>query len=140
MRRTRLFEAAAAWNLIAGVGAMAQPALFYRLAYAYDGPIDAVWLQMHFGFWFLIVLFGIGYGMVGRDPEHNRGILVLGVVGKTGFALFWIAQFLAWRASALLALGAVGDLAFAVLFVQWLRREASRGMLAAQAPSNANRA
>jgi hypothetical protein len=122
MRGTRLFEVAAAWNIVAGLGAMSEPALFYRLAYAYEGPIDAVWLQMHYGFWFLIVLFGVGYGMVGRDPEHNRGILVLGVLGKTAFALFWIAQFLVWRATAVLALGAVGDLVFTGLFVRWLRR------------------
>jgi hypothetical protein len=122
MRRTRLFEVAAAWNVVAGAGAVAQPALYYRLAYAYDGPIDAVWLQMHVGFWFLIVLFGVGYARVGRDPKHNRGVLVLGVLGKTAFALFWIAQFVAWRATTLLALGAVGDLVFAGLFARWLLR------------------
>jgi hypothetical protein len=124
MRGTRLFEIAAAWNIVAALGAMAQPALFYRLAFSYEGPIDPVWLQMHLGFWFLIALFGIGYGAVGRDPEHNRGILVLGVIGKTGFGLYWIAQFVAWRASSLLALGATGDLVFAALFVRWLRRNA----------------
>jgi hypothetical protein len=122
MRGTRLFEVAAAWNIIAGVGGMAQPALFYRLAYRYDGPMDAVWLQMHFGLWSFILLFGVGYWLVGRDPEHNRGILVLGVLGKTAFGLFWIAQFVAWRATALLALGATGDLVFAALFLRWLRR------------------
>jgi hypothetical protein len=101
---------------------MAQPGLFYRLAYAYDGPIDPVWLQMHVGFWFLIVVFGIGYGMVGHDPEHNRGILVLGVIGKLGFVMFWLAQILAWRGTLWLVPGAIGDLVFAGLFLRWLRR------------------
>lgn len=126
MRAKRLFQVAAAWNIVAGIAAMVQPALFYRLAYAYDGPIDAIWLQMHIGFWLLIVLLGVGYVLVGRDPEHNRGIVVLGAMGKTVFALFWMAQFVAWRATPLLALGAAGDLVFAGLFVGWLRRTSAQ--------------
>ena len=122
MRGPRLFQIAAAWNIVAGAAAMAQPALFYRLAYAYDRPIDPVWLQMHIGFWFLIVLFGIGYGLVGHDPEHNRGILVLGVIGKLGFVVFWLVQIAAWRGTAWLVPGAVGDLVFAGLFLRWLRQ------------------
>jgi hypothetical protein len=122
MTDKRFFEIAAGWNLVAATGVMIQPGLFYKLAYGYEGPIDGVWLQLHIGFWFLIGLFGVGYGLVGRDPVHHRGTLVLGVIGKTGFALFWIAQVALWRGTLLLLPGALGDLVFAGLFVRWLRR------------------
>jgi hypothetical protein len=122
MADKRLLQVAAVLNVLVGLGAMVQPARFYHLAYSYDGPIDGAWLQLHVGFWFLIALFGAGYWLAARDPVHNRGILVLGVIGKVSFALYWIAQVAVWRANAFLLPAALGDLALAALFVRHLRR------------------
>jgi hypothetical protein len=127
MTDKRFFQIAAGWNFAASLGALAQPALFYRLAYAYDGPIDGVWLQIHVALWFLIALFGLGYGLAGYDPVHYRGAVVLGVIGKVAFGLFWIGAFIAGRVTVLLLAGAVGDLVFAALFVRWLRKHPIEG-------------
>jgi hypothetical protein len=121
MKRERLFSLAAAFNILGAIGGMTQPALFYRLMYGYDGPIDGVWTVMHVGFWFLIGVFGVGYALVGQDPVHNRGILVLGVIGKLGFVLSWLVEIAVWRGTAWLIPGAAGDLLFALLFLRWLR-------------------
>jgi hypothetical protein len=134
MSDKRFFAIAAAWNGIAGVAALARPALFYEIFYGYDGPLDGVWLAMHACFWFLILLFGAGYAMVGRDPVHYRGVAVLGAVGKIAFGLAWIGQVVAWRAKPALLPGAVGDLVFAALFLRWLRRTRALSRAPAQAP------
>jgi hypothetical protein len=120
----RFFRIAAAWNLLAAGGAMLQPALVYRMDYGYDGPIEGIWLQLHYGFWLCVAVFGVGYALVAADPTKNRGIVVMGVVGKTAIALYWTAQFLLWRGTIVLLAGALGDLAFAGLFLRWLRRPA----------------
>ena len=68
----------------------------------------------------LIVVLGVGYGMVWRDPVANRPILWLGVLGKAPIPL------LVWQASGAAALASstfilsLGDLAFAALFLVYL--------------------
>lgn len=68
----------------------------------------------------LIVVLGIGYGMVARDPVANRPILWLGVLGKAPIpALVWLSAGAAALASSAFVLS-LGDLAFAALFLTFL--------------------
>ena len=68
----------------------------------------------------LIVVLGIGYGMVARDPVANRPILWLGVLGKAPIpALVWLSGGAAALASSAFVLS-LGDLAFAALFLTFL--------------------
>lgn len=68
----------------------------------------------------LIVVLGIGYAMVARDPVANRPILWLGVIGKAPIPL------LVWQSGGAAALSSsafllsLGDLAFATLFLLYL--------------------
>lgn len=68
----------------------------------------------------LIVVLGIGYAMVARDPVANRPILWLGAMGKAPIPL------LVWQSGGAAALSSsafllsLGDLAFAVLFLTYL--------------------
>ncbi len=68
----------------------------------------------------LIVVLGIGYGMVARDPAANRPILWLGVLGKAPIPLLvWISGGAAALSSSAFVLS-LGDLAFAALFLLFL--------------------
>ena len=68
----------------------------------------------------LIVVLGVGYGMVARDPAANRPILWLGVLGKAPIpALVWLSGGQAALASSAFILS-LGDLAFATLFLVFL--------------------
>jgi hypothetical protein len=73
----------------------------------------------HAAMWF-IVIFGIGYLMVGRDIRKNHGIAVIGVLSKAVFGIDAIAAVaLAEAIPALLVFG-IWDLLFAVLFAEFL--------------------
>lgn len=68
----------------------------------------------------LIVVLGIGYAMVARDPVANRPILWLGVIGKAPIPLLvWLSGGAAALSSSAFLLS-LGDLAFATLFLLFL--------------------
>lgn len=68
----------------------------------------------------LIVVLGLGYGMVARDPAGNRPILWLGVLGKAPIPmLVWLSGGAAALSSSAFLLS-LGDLAFAALFLVFL--------------------
>ncbi len=68
----------------------------------------------------LIVVLGIGYAMVARDPVANRPILWLGVIGKAPIPLLvWLSGGAAALSSSAFILS-LGDLAFATLFLLYL--------------------
>jgi hypothetical protein len=69
-----------------------------------------------------ICLLGIGYYWVARDLSKNRAIVKLGVIGK--LAVFSIVMGHAIRGDIpyALALPAVIDLMFAILFLEFLMR------------------
>jgi hypothetical protein len=70
----------------------------------------------------LIVVLGIGYGMVARDPVANRPILWLGVLGKAPIPLLvWLSGGAPALTSSAFLLS-LGDLAFAALFLVFLVR------------------
>ena len=73
----------------------------------------------HATMWFIVV-FGVGYLMVGRDIGKNHGIAVLGVLSKIVFGIDAIVVVaLAEAIPALLVFG-IWDLLFAVLFAEFL--------------------
>jgi hypothetical protein len=73
----------------------------------------------HATMWFIVV-FGIGYIIVGRDTGKNHGIAVIGVLSKTAFGIDTIAAVVLAEAIPALVVFGVWDLLFAVLFVEFL--------------------
>ena len=70
--------------------------------------------------WMSVVLFGVGYAIVARDPTRNHGIVGLAMVGKTYVGLAWIAGFISGVVGMIGLIGAVGDLVFAAIFAAFL--------------------
>lgn len=73
----------------------------------------------HATMWFIVV-FGIGYLMVGRDIGKNHGIAVLGVLSKTAFGIDTVAVVALAEAEPILLVFGIWDLLFAVLFAEFL--------------------
>ena len=69
----------------------------------------------------LVVGFGIGYVLGGRDLERFWPFLSLGALGKAGVAALALLYFVSGDTGALVMLLAAGDAVFAVLFVRLLR-------------------
>ena len=90
---------------------------FYFQSYGFDLAYDPVWTTLYLGF---IALFGIGYFLVSANPDKNHGIVIMGVIGK----IFVFSVFLFFAIRKIIAPGvaitAVIDLIFAVLFIRYL--------------------
>ena len=72
----------------------------------------------------LVVGFGIGYVLGGRDLERFWPFLSLGALGKASVAALALLYFVSGDTGALVMLLAAGDAVFAVLFVRLLRAHA----------------
>jgi hypothetical protein len=120
-RHVPLFYVAALYNLVAVVGPLFATNVFYGLFFAKPsadlGPEAAIHTQ---AFWVSVALFGVGYLMVARDPIRNRAILWLAAPGKTYVAVLFAWHYWAGDVTVLAALGGLGDLAFALLFLRYL--------------------
>ena len=73
----------------------------------------------------LVVGFGIGYVLGGRDLARCWPFIALGALGKGGVAVLALAYFVAGDTGSLVILLATGDAVFAVLFVRLLRAHAA---------------
>jgi hypothetical protein len=69
----------------------------------------------------LVVGFGIGYVLGGRDLSRFWPFISLGALGKAGVAALALIYFVSGDTGALVLLLAAGDAVFAVLFVRLLR-------------------
>jgi hypothetical protein len=76
--------------------------------------------QFPMGYLYFVLVFGIGYYLVSRDLNSNHGIVILGILGKIGVFLIFLADYL-WGSNALpqTLIGGV-DLLFAFLFIEFL--------------------
>lgn len=77
----------------------------------------------------LIIMFGVGYAMVARNPLAHRGIALLGLIGK---AMMPVASWLhvqAGDAPMQAFYLSLGDLAFAALFLVFLLQTRARPAL-----------
>lgn len=115
-----LFGTAAAFNFAVGFGLFfLRSTLFPLLGLAPASGTDVVLLALVCMF---IVLFGCAYACAAMDPVKYRPYIALGVAGKLSAVviagIYWTTGVLDFRLPML----AGGDLLFAALFVDFLRR------------------
>lgn len=111
-----VFAVAALFNWAVGLPMLLAPA---ALLGAIGQPVPDDLLITRLGA-LLIVVLGIGYAMVARDPVANRPILWLGVLGKAPIPLLvWLGGGAAVFVTPTFLLS-LGDLAFATLFLAYL--------------------
>lgn len=70
---------------------------------------------------FIIALFAGVYAWLAMQPEINRGLVVVGGLGKLGFFTLTVVYALLGDVPASMALNALPDLAFAAIFLWWAR-------------------
>ena len=117
-----VFWVAALFNFAVGLPMLLAPETLLPLI---GQPVPADLLMTRLAA-LLIVVLGIGYGMVARNPVANRPILWLGVLGKAPIPLLvWQTGGAAALASSAFILS-LGDLAFAALFLAYLLTHKAR--------------
>lgn len=117
-----VFALAAVFNFAVGLPMLLSPEMLLT-ALGQPVPDDLLMTRLAA---LLIVVLGVGYGMVWRDPVANRPILWLGVLGKAPIPLLvWQTGGAAALASSVFILS-LGDLAFAALFLLYLLTHKAR--------------
>lgn len=70
----------------------------------------------------LFMTFGLGYLMIWRDMYGNKNLVLLGAIGKIAFAVIFIANMLLYpgQVPGLFWIPIIGDLIFAALYGRFL--------------------
>jgi hypothetical protein len=115
------FWTAAVYNLLAAAVALLAPDFhveqFFAAPAVLEGPVARIYTQ---AFWVSVLLFGVGYAIVARNPDRNHGILLLAALGKAYVFVAFVRAWLAGSMRTLALLGGIGDLIFAAGFVWFL--------------------
>ncbi len=118
-----LFIIACGWNMSAAAVALLAPAFHAQVFFGPGASLAEPAAQLNTqAFWVSVALFGLGYGLIARDPSRNHGIVGLAALGKFYVAMMWSWYFFRGDAGILALLGAIGDFSFALLFVRFLLR------------------
>jgi hypothetical protein len=122
---SRVFAVAGVFNVLVGTaGFVAPAAVMGRLGMSL--PPDPLFL--HMAMWLVAVL-GLGYFLVALHPERNRDLMWIGAIGK---AMVLPIMLAAWRRGNVGLPGVVtagGDLVFALLFLDVIRRLGPAGAM-----------
>jgi hypothetical protein len=116
---TWLFYTGAIWNIVIALIFLVLPALGFDL-YSFFGtpePSSRIWYELFFG---SVIIFGIGYYMVGQDITKNADIVKLAIVGKFGVFLIALYYFILGDVNFLMLLPASVDLIYGLLFLEFL--------------------
>jgi hypothetical protein len=118
------FYVAGGFNLVAA----AVLVLLARMAPQWLGvePLEASQLFYVDQFAWLVLAFGYGYALGGRDLPRFWPFIAMGAVGKTGVAALAVAYFVTGATGPLVMMLATGDALFAVFFVRILRAQSVR--------------
>ncbi len=103
----------AIWNIIISL------LIFLGSFFANPGlnELGLVYYQM---FSMVVLLFGIGYYLVGRDLENNHAIISLGVIGKILVFIFMLTYYILGVVDAISLFTGIIDFIFAILFIEFL--------------------
>lgn len=119
---SRFFLISALYNIIAAFNGMIFFEVMNKLLYGLKTKIEyGVTTFILRTFYTHVLVFGIGYYIVSRDPTRNRGIVWMGMLAKIPFFFAAIPYFLKKKITVLTFLLAFGDLVFGILFGLFLR-------------------
>jgi apolipoprotein N-acyltransferase len=113
-----LFLAAAVFNWLAGLGLLFDAGLLFALLGASPAPTEPLFVHL---FAWLVIVFGVGYYWVSRDPSGNLPIIKLGILGKASVVLVCLAAAAVGTVSWQILILASADLVFAILFWRVMR-------------------
>lgn len=116
-----LFVAAALWNLAGGVLGYFNPEYAFRLLF--DRALtDPLYHDIYRGACGTTLVYFIGYFVVAYNPVRHAGIVLVGGIGKVGFAIQLLKFYFAGMANASAFVVIIGDFAFTLSFVYFFFR------------------
>ena len=125
---SRIFWSAAAFNFVFGLPLFLAPGWSIRLAFVEVDPsrlAENLWSD----FGFCVLLVGVGYGMVARQVDRNRGIVWLGVFAKLFDVITLGSRAASGVAQPIVLIPAAIDAAYVCVFLLFLYQ--TRGIASA---------
>lgn len=114
-----LFLIGAIWNIVLGI-VYIFTSLFMKGSFEMFGveePPSLIFYHLFFG---IVIVYGIGYYLVSANLDKNHGIVLLGILGKLWAFLVVGFYYFAGDINLLGVGPAIGDLIFAILFIEFL--------------------
>src|SRR5208283_3830281 len=99
------FLISAIWNLYFSISAIFFPE--YTLKLAYGEEVASAIFNNYYTYTFYnfqsaaILVFGIGYYIVSRDVSKNHGIVLLGIIGKLFFFIYYTIMYFTLHSSVI---------------------------------------
>lgn len=116
-----LFLLAAVWNLAGGIIGYFNPAHAFELLF--DRALtDPLYHDIYKGACGTTLVYFVGYSVVALDPVRHTGIVLVGGIGKIGFAVQLLKFHLAGIANANAWVVIVGDVLFSLAFLYYYFR------------------
>ncbi|MEJ2610492.1 MAG: hypothetical protein P8179_10475 [Candidatus Thiodiazotropha sp.] len=115
------FIVAALWNMIGVIFG------YLNTEYTFQGLFgreltDPLFYAIYHGAWGTTLVYFFGYFIVAKDPLRHTGIVIVGGIGKVGYAITMLKLFLAGIASSYALIIIIGDFIFSVIFVVYFYR------------------
>jgi hypothetical protein len=113
-----LFIVAALWNLIGAIFG------YFNTASTFNGLFDReltdpLFYAIYQGAWGTTLVYFIGYFIVAYNPVKHSGIVIVGGIGKVGFAISLFKFYLAGLANSVVFIVIIGDFIFSLLFLYY---------------------
>jgi hypothetical protein len=116
-----LFALAALWNLAGGILGYFDPEHAFHLLF--DRALtDPLYRDIYRGACGTTLIYFIGYSVVACNPVRHTGIVLVGAIGKIGFAIQLLKFYLAGLANAKAFVVILGDFIFFLFFLYYYFR------------------
>jgi hypothetical protein len=102
------FKITAIGNIIASILAIASMSNHLEMFYGITENTTILRFY-HFNLWFFVLILGVGYWFLGKDPIRNRVMALVGALGKLFIMFSWIHLLSANHAKPLILLAIIYD-------------------------------
>ena len=116
-----LFVVSALWNLTGAIFG------YFNTAYTFYGFFnkeltDPLFYAIYQGAWGTTLVYFIGYSIVAYNPLKHTGIVIVGGIGKVGFAILLLKLYLSGIAGSIVFIVIAGDFIFSLFFLYYFIR------------------
>lgn len=116
-----LFVIAALWNLAGGILGYFNPAYSFNLLFGRE-LADPLFYAIYKGASGTTLIYFVGYLVVAFDPLKHTGIVLVGGIGKVGYATQLLKFYLGGIAGPSAFVVIIGDFIFTLLFIYFYFR------------------
>ena len=116
-----LFIVSALWNLIGAIFGYFNTAYTYQ-AFFNQELTDPLYYAIYQGAWGTTLVYFIGYSIVAYNPLKHMGIVIVGGIGKIGFAISLLKFYLSGLAGPIVFIVIIGDFIFSLFFIYYFLR------------------